>query len=867
MLKKSLSLVLMIALVLSILSGVFLTSYAATGNWLDGISSTTTTWDSSGTIGSASELAQFCYNVNHGKSYSGQTITLTADIDLSGKDWTPIGTTTNEFSGTFNGQGHTVGNMSITSYYTMNGLFGYIAGAAISNLSVSGSITVGGNGTGAIAALADGSPSTIQNCHSSVDINTSTGAVGGIIGYAASGMLSITNCCNTGNISSNNNAIGGICGSTRSVVTNCYNTGNISGNDHVGGIAGVAEDFGCTVLNCYSTGVVSGHSNVGGIVGLLNGAALSHCVAINQTITGASNYGRVVGTSGGTEKYAWDGMTLRDSLTLNGSTVTSSDPTSNNGADVTKTAVNLATSWSIWFDLSGDNTGIWDVADGQLPKLAGIDADDELTMPSYLMGSETNPYIIAAAADLNDLRLSVNGGTDYSGEYFKLSADIDLSGYADWTPIGNHTTLFKGNFDGDGHTISHLSINDSGSDYQALFGEVDDGSISNLTLDATCSVVGRDIVGGIAGQIVRATISNCHSAASVTGTNANIGGIAGKSYEGSSVTGCTNSGTITCTNISDAKIGGIVGYANAITISDCSNTGTITGAYNYTGGIAGMVEGAPNSITNSFNTGAVSGVHYYVGGIAGFVNDSSCTVGNCYNTGAVSVNGLFAGGIVGSLSAGKITNCYSTGTVTGTDENGYQYIGGISGYAAGEVSNCYNTGDLSATGSFVGGIVGYGIYSSSSIHNNVALNKNIDSVQATYYARVEGFNNGAIVSNNYAWDGMTLNDGAAIGNSQGALDGTDVTKSDVDTSGNWSTWFTDFSTYWEIPAGELPNLKVFASDTVAMPAYLTVSTDATLSGLTLSSGTLSPAFASGTTSYTASVAYAVTSITRHADLE
>ncbi len=157
---------MVIALVLSLLSGISLPSYALpSGNWLDGIAATTDTWDAGGTIGSAADLAQFCYNVNHGKSYAGQTITLTAYIDLSEKYWTPIGTTTYKFNGTFNGQGHAVGNMSIASKFGRTPVWQHQWRKPF-KIFRQRQYNIGSIATAGIAAWATDNHSTIENCRS-----------------------------------------------------------------------------------------------------------------------------------------------------------------------------------------------------------------------------------------------------------------------------------------------------------------------------------------------------------------------------------------------------------------------------------------------------------------------------------------------------------------------------------------------------------------------------------------------------------------------------------------------------------------------------------------------------------------------------
>ena len=126
---------------------------------------------------------------------------------------------------------------------------------------------------------------------------------------------------------------------------------------------------------------------------------------------------------------------------------------------------------------------------------------------------------------------------------------------------------------------------------------------------------------------------------------------------------------------------------NSGTITNCYNTGTVSGGY--AGGVCGYNNG---TITNCYNTGTVSGRD--VGGVCGY-NDNSGTITNCYNTGAVS--GVTAGGVCGWNDNGKITNCYNTGTVSGG------YAGGVCGYNGGTIENCYFL-----SGTATGGIGGSG---------------------------------------------------------------------------------------------------------------------------------------------------------------
>ncbi|MEG0178570.1 MAG: hypothetical protein RR654_03360, partial [Oscillospiraceae bacterium] len=190
-------------------------------------------------------------------------------------------------------------------------------------------------------------------------------------------------------------------------------------------------------------------------------------------------------------------------------------------------------------------------------------------------GTEAKPYLIADAADLTKLATVVNGGTNYSGKFFKLTANIDLSGQS-WVPIGNGRA-FNGTFDGGGHEVT-LNITASIAD-AGLFGYVDqDGVVQNVGVSGTVS--GTDNAGGIA-AINHGTVQSCYNTANIS-----------CSFDDSNL----STGT-----------GGIVGW-------------------NYPGELIGGLN-RKSTIKNCYNTGSVSG-NYRVGGITG----DNGTVESCYNT-------------------------------------------------------------------------------------------------------------------------------------------------------------------------------------------------------------------------------------------
>ena len=147
-------------------------------------------------------------------------------------------------------------------------------------------------------------------------------------------------------------------------------------------------------------------------------------------------------------------------------------------------------------------------------------------------GTAEDPYLVETAADLNGVR-------DYLSAHFKQVADIDLSGYANWVPIGTYVSgqqaEFRGTYDGNGHTISNLTINRTSKLYIGLFGCLSGGEVKNLGV-TNASVSGRDRVGGLVGYATSSTITNCYSTGNVSGTNNYAGDLGGGNACSSTIT-------------------------------------------------------------------------------------------------------------------------------------------------------------------------------------------------------------------------------------------------------------------------------------------------------------------------------------------
>ena len=375
-------------------------------------------------------------------------------------------------------------------------------------------------------------------------------------------------------------------------------------------------------------------------------------------------------------------------------------------------------------------------------------------------GTESDPYIIPDLETLEFYRGMINAGSDskYNSVHYKLTADIDLGGEENpWTPIGSgENRAFTGTFDGDGHTISGLYINNGDSVYAGLFGYVGRGGmIKGLTVEGKITISGStSCVGGIAGRVdsyqtsevgvltdsddSETGIIDCTSKVTINVTykgpsGLSVGGIVG-SCGGATISGCKNCGDVSVVGASesgiDVNIGGIVGYSGSSTLSNCSNTGAVSAEnadYADLGGIIGESR-TDRYVDSCYNTGAVSVRNTEdaaLGGVVGYNydDDDESTVSKCYNTGAVSAeNAVYVklGGVVGENRSDSVISSYNTGDVTAENVEEVD-AGGVVGLVnrRGTVGNCYNTGDVSAKASSVdsegdelppvmaGGVVGY----------------------------------------------------------------------------------------------------------------------------------------------------------------
>lgn len=318
-------------------------------------------------------------------------------------------------------------------------------------------------------------------------------------------------------------------------------------------------------------------------------------------------------------------------------------------------------------------------------------------------GTQNNPFQIETAAQLAHFAKTVNEGEAYWHKYIVLTADIDLAN-KEWTPIGNHSNLFKGNFNGNNHTVTGMQIRGE-LDRVGLFGECKkfnvDSAIKNITVKDSV-ICGNRFVGAIVGSAEEINIENCRSIGNTINGETDVGGICGKigGYSVGKVSQCYNSSKVT----GQGRVGGIAGMGGIA--ENCLNTGEITiireGYRSACGGIFGIFGDATTSarVTACVNLGKVSGGESF-GGIVGKTETSSTGhISNCYyNMDAITGGfdagtALTAGQLCGALPEGLDSTIWKEG---GVDTSTAKATQGRFGTATGTYINLTKVADIGET--------------------------------------------------------------------------------------------------------------------------------------------------------------------------
>ncbi|WP_254864652.1 CARDB domain-containing protein [Halovivax gelatinilyticus] len=320
-----------------------------------------------------------------------------------------------------------------------------------------------------------------------------------------------------------------------------------------------------------------------------------------------------------------------------------------------------------------------------------VEAASETEPPMPGDGTEDDPYEISNATELQQMELNLSA-------HYVLVADVTADG--SFEPIGSDTdSAFTGTVDGNGHTISGLTI-DENADYVGLFGVIGDGSqITDLALTSV-DVRGDEHVGGLAGLSEGGTVHGVTATGTVSGDSSRVGGLLGANEKGT----VEDSHASVSVSSGWSSAGGLVGV-NDGWIVHSSADGTVSGIHQRVGGLVGWHTNF-GEITFSHATGAVSSESSRVGGLVGQA-DERADITDSYATGSVSTQSNQAGGLVGTTADAytRIERSYATGNVAGVSSDSGA-VGGLVGDHGGHtIEQSYASGSVAGSDG-IGGLVG-----------------------------------------------------------------------------------------------------------------------------------------------------------------
>ena len=536
-------------------------------------------------IENAEQLAYLAQQVNNGTDYERNHFLLVSDLDLNGKEWTPIGTYGNPFWGGFDGGGHTITGMTITGDGDYVGLFGecrnFTADSSyIKSVTVKGANISGHSHVGAIA----GEGANISDCYSIENTICAAWCVGGICGSLTG---NISGCYNSSSVSGNSTA-GGIMGSASSertvgVVEYCYNIGAVTvrqQDSSVGGITG-ASAHRYNISNCLNCGKITGNGkNVGGIAGSTD-----------------SNYMNFIGNcyynsdlnNAGVGEGASDKV-----IPLTTSQLCGALPEGLDSTIWKEGSVNISTAKAT------DTGSRFGTATGtyiNLRKVAEIGETKTAPVPVYnYVTTNDDDWDIYTLITTAEEFAAIGQDTANCNENYVLKNNIDVS-RVELRSIGDPGTPYIGKFSGDGHTISHVDMTKENDVYSSgLFAQI--GYTQNQLSES--------------GKVMLLAANG------VIASNAEAGGICGNLFVGE-IYGCSFTGTV-----KGAEAGGISGNAGQYTkISQCFFAGDVQGKYN----AAGICGYSPfQVIDHCISIAAVTSDEH----CAGIVNSGYYGTTNCY---------------------------------------------------------------------------------------------------------------------------------------------------------------------------------------------------------------------------------------------
>ena len=544
-------------------------------------------------IENAEQLAYLAQQVNNGTDYEREHFLLVSDLDLGGKEWTPIGTDGNPFWGGFDGGGHTITGMTITgkeaSYV---GLFGEChnfttASSYIKSVTVKGANISGKSFVGAIAGVG----ANISDCYS----------------------IENTICARR--------QVGGVCGSLIGNISGCYNSSSVSGISTAGGIMGTASYEGNVgngvVQYCYNIGAVTvsqQDSYVGGITGAsANRYDISNCLNCGKITGNGKNVGGIAGSTDSNDMNFIGNCYYNSDLNNAGVGEGASDKVIPLTTSQLCGALPEGLNSTIWNEGSVDtNTAVatgtgsrFGTAKGtyiNLTKVAKIGEMKAASVPVYnyvtTNGDDWDIYTLITTAEECVAIGQDRDETKWSANYV-LGNDIDVSG-VELRSIGNPGTPYTGKFSGDGHTISHVDMTKEDGVYSSgLFAQIGNSSGKSgkviLLLAANGDIVSSySETGGICGNLSAGEIYGCSFTGTVKGYTA--GGICGNAGQDTKISQCFFAG-----DVQGSSAAGICGRSGAVVdiINHCISIATIDTAEN-DAYLAGITNSQDYGVTNCY---------------------------------------------------------------------------------------------------------------------------------------------------------------------------------------------------------------------------------------------------------------------------
>lgn len=538
-------------------------------------------------IENVEQLAYLAQQVNNGTNYRGKHFLLVSDLDLSVKEWTPIGTYSNSFWGGFDGGGRTITGMTITGKENKYvGLFGacynftapssYIKSVTVKRANISGHSFVG-----AIA----GAGANISDC------------------YSIENTIYASRC------------VGGVCGSLIGNISGCYNSSSVKGNSTAGGIMGSASyegrDGNGVVQYCYNIGAVTvsqQDSSVGGITGAsANRYDISNCLNCGKITGNGKNVGGIAGSTDSNYMNFIGNCYYNSDLNNAGVGEGASDKVIPLTTSQLCGALPEGLDSTIWKEGSVDtstakatDTGSrFGTATGtyiNLTKVAKIGETKTASVPVYnyvtTNGDDWDTYTLITTAEEF---VAIGQDTANCNENYVLKNNIDVS-RVELRSIGDPGTPYIGKFSGDGHTISHVDMTKENDVYSSgLFAQIGDQP-SKKSGKVMLLAANGDIVssycetGGICGNLSAGEIYGCSFTGTVKGSM--VGGISGVGGQYTMISQCFFEGDVQGKD----SAAGICGMGG--TIDHCISIGNVKG----NGELAGISNsGDPNPEKCYFN--------------------------------------------------------------------------------------------------------------------------------------------------------------------------------------------------------------------------------------------------------------------------